>query len=269
MVLNIITMLSILRPLHISVVILFAIKIPCAGQNFSPFEAQPNPVAFNDYQEAGFTLRLLEGEINAKVDSLRFYYSDSAFTLRANYQGFLDGEEALSGKYLCVFRDNCSYSGSDIREADFSMLDSMAVQVASFCGLCKDGSSSQGFSDTLFIYTEGTVPLKVALQDVAIPTSIEFPTGEKLMSVEIFPNPSNGPITLQLYDRRADLKLDVSIYNILGQEVYSSRVDHSSGSRLDFKIPDARLTPGLYVVKISEIGSGGVVAVAYSSLLRK
>jgi len=72
---------------------------------------------------------------------------------------------------------------------------------------------------------------------------------EANISLTVFPNPTNGIVSIALNDQELGGNGSVSVYNTLGQEVYSQIIDAtelSSGISVDF----SNLAHGTYVVKV-------------------
>lgn len=65
-------------------------------------------------------------------------------------------------------------------------------------------------------------------------------------SLVIYPNPSDGKFTLQL-PTTIDKKLQINIYNLLGQQVFQEEKNLSSESQ--FQVEASKLSPGVYWVE--------------------
>lgn len=69
---------------------------------------------------------------------------------------------------------------------------------------------------------------------------------ESAINVKLFPNPSNGNITLQTAD---DLIYNVTVYNLLGEKVFESSVSNNQTLNL------AHLSSATYIVHIKQNGN--------------
>jgi hypothetical protein len=70
-----------------------------------------------------------------------------------------------------------------------------------------------------------------------------------LVSIAIFPNPSNGVFTIQMENvksQSADRKIE--IYNVPGEKIYSAKVKQSTSDRIDL----SNSSKGVYFVKLIE-----------------
>ena len=72
----------------------------------------------------------------------------------------------------------------------------------------------------------------------------ELPSNES--SLQIFPNPNNGNFNIQLKDARKGL-VQISVINILGQTVYSSKFENTN---MPVLIPCQKLSPGQYMIQV-------------------
>jgi aminopeptidase N len=70
--------------------------------------------------------------------------------------------------------------------------------------------------------------------------------------VEINPNPTTGPITISLHDFK-DEKASISVYNKLGQLLFSKNIDLSFGIG-STTLPSEKWAKGIYAVKIMAAG---------------
>lgn len=68
--------------------------------------------------------------------------------------------------------------------------------------------------------------------------------------IEVFPNPTNGPITLRLEADHAET-FPCSVYDVIGHLVYAQTLSCDVGSNT-YSVPLPQ-TPGLYLVKINDM----------------
>ena len=73
---------------------------------------------------------------------------------------------------------------------------------------------------------------------------------ESLNKSEIFPNPSNGNITISVNSTNGN-SARIEISNLLGQVVYTSENDLVEGNN-DIKLNLSSLNAGQYIVRISD-----------------
>lgn len=69
---------------------------------------------------------------------------------------------------------------------------------------------------------------------------------EAAVNVKLFPNPSNGNITLQTND---DLSYNIIVYNLLGEKVFESNTSHNQSIHLNY------LSSATYIVHIHQNGN--------------
>jgi hypothetical protein len=65
--------------------------------------------------------------------------------------------------------------------------------------------------------------------------------------ISVYPNPSNGKFTVEMDGKLKQAEFDISIYNVLGEKVYSTIVNPSTGaSNINLDVPG-----GIYFVQMS------------------
>ena len=71
--------------------------------------------------------------------------------------------------------------------------------------------------------------------------------GDMSASCEVFPNPSSGPVTVQLYTNQGKTA-SYQVFDVMGRLVYTQTLDLNAGlNTMTFHLP---LSPGLYYMKI-------------------
>ena len=246
---------------------------PCTGQTASPLKAIPNPVNFDSTSSARLILQVIEGQSEGAIDSLKFAFAqDEAITLGAAYSIYLVGGGLEEGSYICT-RDDCNYFGADIRGKEIATLDSVVVEIGSYCGICKRESEyafTRLFTDTLFVYSGGTAPLSVALQNVIVAASVEESLSETAsLSLDLFPNPSTGRVLIQVRSEHLDSEIEVRIYDILGREIESRSIKFVGGSYEEIELSLESQPPGLYLTRIIEKRPGGFLKITHRSIVKK
>ena len=246
---------------------------PSAGQTATPLEAIPNPVNFDSTSSARFTLQVTDDQSEGVIDSLKFAFSeDEAITLGAGYSIYLVGGGIEEGRYVCT-RDRCFYSGADIRGKEIATMDSVVVEIDSYCGICKRDAGyalTSSFTDTLFVYSGGTASLSVALLNVIVAASVEEAHSETAaLSLNVFPNPSDGKVFIQLRGEHLGSEIEVRIYDILGREIRSQSTGFFGGQYAEIELSLENQPPGLYLARIIEKRQGGILRLAHRSIVKK
>ncbi len=150
----------------------------------------------------------------------------SDFTVTVNMNGNVDftNNSNFGDSYEWIFGDgNISVENSPNYTYDTSGLYSIQLIVTNSCG-----------TDTM-------------TQEILIDiTGIENLTF--LEKFALFPNPNSGDFTLNIEGQPLD-RLEVSLYNILGQRIFNEEIDFTSGQLIkDYKL--SRLAAATYILQI-------------------
>jgi hypothetical protein len=203
------------------------------------------PVGYNLAQVKALLNQILTGTITGTPNPCC-----GLFNLQTTTQGFCDSLENAGidsvadvnnlGDVLTVF------DGFSDTELSVNAMLYYMQQVNGFAGLLSSFGCGTLTSDgNILCYgiNDQSVYYYVAANNVAVNQS------EIIGQVSLYPNPTNGDVTLQISTEKAN-DLTVNIYNALGQKVSSQNLGVVNGE-ITVSLATAEYAAGMYVVELS------------------
>jgi hypothetical protein len=173
-------------------------------------------------------------------------YTNPAFTIYrwySNDQGATPGTDfwqvSISGDGInYVPLENTDVADHSWRRFAFRVMDyilpTSTVSIKFIAEDANAGSLVEAAVDDLILWDE-------------IPTGI--PSSPALATLSLFPNPASSQVNLNI-GLRADDKIEITISNIIGQQVYSAEMVMNAGNNI-YSVDAAQFASGLYEVRVN------------------
>lgn len=148
--------------------------------------------------------------------------------------------------------------------AVFSSGDIVRVEVTyEICSICRAGTASHsarsgGTADTILVYSGGSATPARVVFDAAGYVGLGDAPNASGIAVTVGPNPSDGEVRLSLVLGLAVASVEASVYDALGRRVVTRHDGSLGAGEHALLLNSSRLSPGLYVVRVSAVLDTGV-----------